>query len=89
MKYTREDIRYPGMYPDLDDDKIEIILKHCDYHKIEPDICAYYEDWEDFCSDWCDYIGLTEEEAREKLNGGDFEGEFIDFGDWGIIRFVW
>lgn len=77
---------YPDMYPELDEDKTKKIFAHCNRYNIEPVICAYYEDWEDFCSDWCDHIGYTRTEARDKLHGGI--GEFMIFEGWGILRFV-
>ena len=79
-------IDYPEWYPQLDEEKIKNIIKHCKKYDINPEICAYYEDWEDFCSDWCDNIGYSRTEAREKLHGG--EGEFMIFKNWGIIRFT-
>jgi len=86
MLYTVEDIVYPEMYPELDELKKKKIIAHCNRYGIYPEICAYYYDWEDFCSDWCDEIGYTRTEAREKLHGGN--GEFMIFKGWGIIRFV-
>lgn len=76
---------YPEMYPALDEEKTKKVIKHCKRYNIEPNVCAYYEDWEDFCSDWCDDIGYTRTDARELLHGG--KGEFQIFKNWGILRF--
>lgn len=63
------------------------IAKHCKRYGIKNEICAYYKDWEDFCSDWCsDNIGYTRTEARKLLHGG--KGEFVIFKTGEIIRFV-
>lgn len=79
-------INYPEMYPELSEDKIQKILEHCERYDLEPDVCAYYEDIDDFYSDWCDDLGYTEEEADEMLDS--YSGEFIEFDGWGILRFV-
>lgn len=61
--------------------KIEKHLKRYDLNSI----CAYYYDWDDFCSDWCDEIGYTKTEARSLLHGG--KGEFQTINGLGILRF--
>ena len=54
---------------------------------IKAEICAWYSDWEDFCSDWCDDCGYTMTEARKLYHGGI--GEFMKLPDGnGIVRFV-
>jgi len=83
-----EQIGYPDWYQPLDEIKIRKILKHCKEHRIEPNVCAYYSDWDDFCSDWCDEVGCTKTEARSRLQDGKRTGEFLEFIDWGIIRFT-
>lgn len=68
-------------------------LTECEIKKIEShykryntnSICAWYLDWEDFCSDWCDNIGYTRTEARKLLHGG--KGEFKIVKNIGILRF--
>ena len=77
---------YLEQYTDVSDEQKGKIIQHATRYNINPDICAYYEDWEDFCSDWCDGIGYTRTEARKLLHGG--KGEFMVFKDWGIIRFT-
>ena len=81
----RKKIDYPEHYPKISENQVDKILKHCKKYNIKPQVCAYYENWKDFCSDWCDFIGLTKTEAKERLYGE--EGEFLIFKGWGIIRF--
>lgn len=64
-----------------EDQKVKLI-KHCNRHNIKPIICAWYEDWEDFCSDWCDSIGYTRTQAREQLR----HKQFCKFKDGTILR---
>ena len=69
----------------LTEDMITKIERHMNRYGLYR-ICAYYEDWEDFCSDWCDQIGYTRTEARQRLHGG--EGEFQIIQDLGILRYT-
>lgn len=85
-KCLEEVVNYPSWYPKLDEDKMHHIIEHCEKYNLEPDICAYYKDWNDFCSDWCDGLGFTENEAKEMLYSNT--GEFLIFENWGIIRFT-
>ena len=51
------------------------------------EICAWYSDWEDFCSDWCDICGYSRTEARKLYHGGI--GEFMKLPEGnGIVRFA-
>lgn len=51
------------------------------------DVCAYYTDWKDFCSEWCDYCGYSRKEARSLLHNK--KGEFMILpARKGIIRFA-
>ena len=69
----------------LTSQELNSIQKHCKKYNTSS-ICAWYEDWEDFCSDWCsDDIGFTRSEARKLLHGG--EGEFQKINTIGILRF--
>lgn len=62
----------------------KLLIRHCNKYNIHPKICAWYNNWEDFCIDWCDYVGLTKTEAREKLQNSN--GEFKIFPNGEIIR---
>lgn len=76
---------YLSQYVKLTDELEKKIVRHMERYNAG-EICAWYEDWEDFCSDWCDGIGYTRTEARNKLHGGI--GEFMILPDGnGIIRF--
>jgi len=68
----------------LTEDQINRLIRHCNRYEVAPNICAWYDDWEDFCSDWCDEIGYTRTEARERLNFG--KGEFCKFSNGEIVR---
>lgn len=66
----------------------EKIDRHIKRYGLSGEICAYYSDWEDFCSDWCNPpISYTKTEARELLHNKT--GEFMILSNkLGIIRFV-
>ena len=65
----------------------KVVIRHCNRYEVNPDICAWYDDWEDFCSDWCSSeIGYTKTQARELLHGG--VGEFCIFNNGEIVRFT-
>ncbi len=64
----------------------EILIKHSNTTQVPPVICAWYDDLNDFYSDWCDEIGYSKKEANAKLK--DSFNEFIIFSDNSIIRLV-
>lgn len=69
----------------LTEEQKKSLIKHCNRYEIKPIICAWYDDWEDFCSDWCsENIGYTRTQARELLHGG--KGEFVIFSGGEIVR---
>ncbi len=83
----KESINYLNQYINVTNEIKQKIEKHAKRYGIKAEICAWYEDWEDFCSDWCDEIGYTKTEARRLLHGGI--GEFMFLPDClGIVRFV-
>lgn len=67
----------------LTEEQKKSLIKHCNRYEISPRIIAWYDGWEDFCSDWCE-IGYTRTQAREKLHGG--LGEFKKFNNGEIVR---
>lgn len=83
----KESFDYLSRYIDVTDEIKEKINRHAKRYGIEPNICAWYADWEDFCTDWCDNLSYTRTQARKMLHGGI--GEFIILPhDKGIVRFV-
>ena len=80
-------IDYLNRYIKLTEAIKQKIEKHARRYNIKAEICAWYSDWEDFCSDWCDDHGYTRTEARKLYHGGI--GEFMKLPDGnGIVRFV-
>lgn len=76
---------YLGHYIKVTEHVTKKIMYHVARYGSE-EICAYYDGWEDFCSDWCDGCGYTRTQARKLLHGGI--GEFMILPDnLGIIRF--
>lgn len=78
-------LNYLSRYMEVTDAVKKKITKHCKRYGLDEDICAWYEDFEDFFSDWCQ-IGYTRTEARGLLHG--HIGEFMTFSNGNIIRFV-
>lgn len=83
----KNSILYLNRYINITDDIEKRIDRHAKRYGIDSEICAWYADWEDFCSDWCKDHGYTRTEARRLLHGGI--GEFMMLPDGlGIVRFV-
>lgn len=83
----KDSIDYLSKYIQVTDELKAKIITHANRYKIFPKVCAWYADWEDFCSDWCDKCGYTRTEARKLYHGG--VGEFMNLPNGnGIIRFV-
>lgn len=83
----QKSINYLSGYITVTDDIKKKIEKHAKRYDINPEICAWYSGWEDFCSDWCDGLKYTRTEARKILHGG--RGEFMKLSkNLGIVRFA-
>ena len=63
----------------------EYLIKHCNAHEIKPEICAWYDNMEDFYSDWVNGVGYSKDEAKSLLVNND-GGEFKKFKDGSIVR---
>ena len=82
----KESIAYLGTYINVTKELKRKIEKHAERYEIKASICAWYKDWEDFCSDWCS-LHYTRTQARKLLHGG--KGEFMILpNNMGIVRFV-
>lgn len=78
---------YLRQYIKLTDTIKQKIEAHAARYHIKAEICAWYSDWEDFCSDWCDICGYSRTEVRKLYHGGI--GEFMKLPEGnGIVRFV-
>jgi len=87
MSYLLDDI--DDYQNRLSDEQKKLVLRHCNRYDIDPVICAWYDDKNDFYSDWCDEIGYSKSDANDLLsNKNGNEGEFKKFKDGQIIRFV-
>ena len=66
------------------------LIEHCNKFGVYPDICAWYDDMEDFYVDWVyDHdICKNEEEADERYENGLENGEFKKFSNGEIVRLV-
>lgn len=66
----------------------ENLIKHCNKYNVAPEICAWYDDMDDYYSDWCsDNIGYSKAEARDKIKTND-NGEFKKFSNGEIVRLI-
>ena len=83
----KESSKYLGQYINITSEIEQKINKHAKRYEINPTICAWYKDWEDFCSDWCTNIGYTRTQARKMLHNGIGEFMCLPYG-YGIIRFA-
>lgn len=81
-----ESIEYLEQYIEVTDDIQEAIEDYAEKHGIEPKICAYYENHEDFLDDW-ESVGYTRGQAEQLLQ--DSPNEFMNLPDGlGRIRFT-
>lgn len=74
-------------HPLSEEDKAWIGRHKKRFHMKGNEICAWYGDWADFCSDWCGKVGCSKMEARARLHGGTGEFMFLSDGSE-IIRFA-
>ena len=70
----------------LTESQKELLLKHCDSYGIKPEICAWYDNMEDFYSDWTS-VGYSKTDAKSLLSVND-GGEFKKFKNGSIVRLV-
>ncbi len=63
------------------------LITHCNENDIFPNICAWYDDMEDFYSDWCGEVGYSLDNADALYSLGSDSGEFLTFPDKTIVRF--
>lgn len=86
-KIWNESINYLNQYGEVTKEIQDKLKKHIKRYDLTDEICAWYLDWEDFCSDWCsDNIGYTRTQAKKLLHGG--KGEFKIIDGFGIVRFA-
>ena len=69
----------------LEEHEIKKIESHMKRFNLQ-EVCAWFSDWKDFCTDWCDDLEYTKTEARNRLHGG--AGEFQIIKTLGILRFT-
>ena len=68
---------YLSQYIKLTDKIKQKIESHANIYNIKAEICAWYSDWEDFCSDWCDECG--DEVKAETFNvGNDLDEDYME-----------
>lgn len=84
-KWTTEDVK--DYLEHLTKEQVQLIVNHCNDYGIKPVLCAWYEDMDDFYSDWCDEVGYSQAEADRLFEEGTQSGEFKQFSDDSIVRF--
>lgn len=74
----------------LTDEQAEALIKHCNEFDISPNICAWYDDMDDFYVDWVYDNKIFEDEkgAYERYLEGTKSGEFKTFENGEIVRLV-
>lgn len=84
--YNYGDLGFLKEHIEITDEVVQAISRHYNRYYKYTRICAWYRDWEDFCSDWCDGVGYTRTQARKLLHGG--KGQFMKLpGNKGIVMF--
>ena len=73
----------------LTDQQKNVGIEHCNEYDIKPVICAWYDDMQDFYTDWIhdNHIFKTEDEADSRYQEGVETGEFLKLKDNQIVRF--
>ena len=64
----------------------KLLIRHCNKHNITPVICAWYDNMQDFYSDWVDDLGYSKSQARELLSNN--RDEFKIFSNKEIVRLI-
>ncbi len=74
----------------LTEEQAEELIKHCNEFDIYPEICAWYDNMDDFYTDWIydNKIFKTKKEADERYKYGTEIGEFKTFNNGEIVRLV-
>ena len=75
----------------LTEDQKRLLVEHSNKYQINPEICAWYDNMEDFYSDWCNIndLNFTKEEARSRFVDGKEKGEFKVFSNGEIVRLAY
>lgn len=82
----QESINYLEQYITLTEGLQQKIEEYAALHGFTPEVCAYYEDRDDFVSDWT-AVGYTKKQALDLLRKNTTK-EFMALPDkLGIIRF--
>lgn len=63
----------------------KVLLSYCNDNNIKPEICAWYEDREDFIDEWKRYGFPDTETAIEFLENDE---QFVEFNNGEIVRLV-
>lgn len=68
-KYSLDEksIEYLQVHITVTDAVIEEIESHARFYRRKARICAWYENMDDFRSEWCDILGYKEEEILSLL----------------------
>lgn len=93
-------LEYLRQYIDVSERVKKCIENHAKKYKLNPRICAWYKDMDDFYSDWaelqsaahytenCLGIGYSAEEVEDRYDEGIKSGEFLWLPDGlGLVRF--
>lgn len=74
----------------ITEEQAQQLIKHCNKYNITPKICAWYDNMEDFYSDWCNIndLNFTKQQAKERYQEGKETGEFCKFKNGEIVRLV-
>ncbi len=78
-------IDYVSQYMPVTPDHVLAIVNHCVQYKLNPCICAWYKDKDDFTYDW-KQIGYTEPAIQELLSTEQKEFQTLNNGC--ILRYV-
>jgi len=69
----------------LNEEQKETVITHCNEFQIEPVICAWYDDMDDFYEAW-EEVGYSTEDADTLFDSS--KDEFLEFDNDTIVRFV-
>ncbi len=74
----------------LTDKQKQILINHCNDFDIFPNICAWYDDMNDFYQDWVydNKIYKNKKDAKCRYDEGIETGEFKKFSSGEIVRLV-
>ena len=84
-KYSIEDI--DDYMEKINKDQVKQLIEHCNDNGISPEICAWYDDYDDLLGDYVLHCDYSEDGVIAMLE--DYPQMFCKFDNGEIVKLVW